>query len=103
MLEMMIGQSRKTPAIFGSTKGYHDSAKYDVPNNEITVQNSSPHSPHLPACLHWSSQTWQDYWLDAISVCLARGRGRIGSEVARTDMFHRQAIHSVPGSEGVAP
>jgi len=52
---------------------------------------------------HWSSQTWQDYWLDAISVCLARGRGRIGSEVARTDMFHRQAIHSVPGSEGVAP
>ena len=50
-----------------------------------------------------SSQTWQDYWLDAISVCLARGRGRIGSEVARTDMFHRQAIHSVPGSEGVAP
>jgi hypothetical protein len=33
-----------------------------------------------------SSQTWQDYWLDAISVCLARGRGRIGSEIARTDM-----------------
>jgi hypothetical protein len=37
-----------------------------------------------------SSQTWQDYWLDAISVCLARGRGRIGSEVARTNIFHRE-------------
>jgi hypothetical protein len=52
---------------------------------------------------HWSSQTWKEFWLDAISVCLARGRGQLGSEIARTDLFHRQTIHSVSGSEGVAP
>jgi hypothetical protein len=51
---------------------------------------------------HWSSQSWRDYWLDAISICLARGRGQIGTEVARTDVFHRQATHSVSGSEGEA-
>jgi hypothetical protein len=51
---------------------------------------------------HWSSQSWRDYWLDAISICLARGRGQIGTEVARTDAFHRQATHSVSESEGEA-
>ena len=51
---------------------------------------------------HWSSQSWRDYWLDAISICLARGRGQIGTAVARTDVFHRQATHSVSGSEGEA-
>jgi hypothetical protein len=24
---------------------------------------------------HWSSQTWKEFWLDAISVCLARDTG----------------------------
>ena len=51
---------------------------------------------------HWSSQSWRDFWLNAISVCIARGRGQIGTEVARTDVFHRQATHSVSGSEGEA-
>jgi hypothetical protein len=43
---------------------------------------------------HWSSHSWRDFWLNAISVCIARGRGQIGTEVARTDVFHRQATHS---------
>jgi hypothetical protein len=45
------------------------------------------------------------YWLDAISICLAPGVDKsvgIPTEVARTDVFHRQATHSVSGSEGEA-
>ena len=36
----MIGQSRKTPVILDPQKGITIPQKYDVPNNEITVQNS---------------------------------------------------------------
>ena len=61
-----------------------------------------PHASLLLPSHHWSSQSFGDFWKDALSVLMARERARIGLAASKGDWPRRIAEYARDDQEDAA-
>ena len=54
------------------------------------------------AAAHWSSQSFGEFWKDALSVLMARERARIGLAASEGDLSRRIVAYAYDDQEGAA-